>query len=339
MTWIYDLSHDELIRTLEDSGIKKFVSDQIFQWMYQKNTLAVEKWTNISRQNRIHLKKSFNTGLNRIIKTVEDSDGTRKFLYKLSDGLKIESVLMVEKNHFTFCISTQVGCPLGCRFCATGKMGFRRNLTSGEILSQILAMKSQMEPPEKKINLVFMGMGEPFLNYPNVKKALKIIVSPKGMKISPRRVTVSTAGILEGIREFEKDFPNAKLSFSLNAADVSTRESLMPVSKKEPLEDILKYFRKTKRKHRITFEYVLLDRINDFPGDAKKLTSLIHGISSKINIIPFNPSEEGSLMRPPEKRIQAFWDILYKKGHTVTIRWSKGPGIKSSCGQLATDND
>jgi 23S rRNA (adenine2503-C2)-methyltransferase len=337
MKWIYDLAYGQLKEEILAIGLKKFAVDQLFQWLYEKNARDINTWTNISKTNRERLAKKYDTSLNRTIDIKEDQEGTKKFLFELADKHRIESVLIKEKDHYTFCISTQVGCPLNCQFCATGKMGFKRNLDPGEILSQVLSLKNQLHPYKGKLNLVFMGMGEPLLNYENLKQALEIITSEQGIGISPRNITVSTAGILKQIRQFETDFPGVKISFSLNAPNASLRETLMPISKKEKLAEILDYFRTAARdrKHRITFEYVLLKGVNDSLEGAREMVNLLRGIPCKINLIPYNPIEGIDFETPAPDRVEAFSDHLHSAGYTVVVRWSKGRDIKSACGQLA----
>ena len=343
MKWIYDLSYDQLKEELTAANFKKFAADQVFQWIYAKNLQDTAKWSNISKAHREILSGLYDTGLNKILDIKKDPQGTKKFLVELADKHRIEAVLIPEKNHYTFCISTQVGCPLKCKFCATGTMGFKRNLRSGEILSQVLLLKKSVDDDEGnytgKINIVFMGMGEPLLNYENLKKALEIMTNENWMALSTRHITLSTAGILEQIRRFEKDFPKIKISFSLNAPDSSLREQLMPISKKEKTDKILEYFRSTqgKRKRRITFEYVLLKGVNDSLADARKVAKLLRGIPCKINVIPYNENKNTHFKTPSEENVTAFSDCLYSLGYTAIVRWSKGKEIKSACGQLAVE--
>lgn len=344
MKRIYDLGYEQLQEEFLNLGMKKFTAQQVFQWLYGKNQQDIHEWTNISKTNREILLKNFDTSLDPVEQVTEDSEGTGKYLFKLHDGQYIESVLMKEKGHYTFCISSQVGCALGCRFCATATMGFRRNLSPGEILSQILSLKKPLPPDEEsgnaykgKLNLVFMGMGEPLLNYDNLKHALTVICEENGLAISPRNITVSTAGILQPLRQLETDFSKLKISFSLNAPGQELRQELMPISRKEKLEDILSYFRETstRRKHRITFEYVLIKGINDSLEDAQKIAGLLRGISCKINLIPYNQNEHVDYQSPEPGAVEAFGDFLHTKGYTVIVRWSRGQGIQSACGQLA----
>jgi 23S rRNA (adenine2503-C2)-methyltransferase len=339
MKWIYDLSVDRLKEELSAVNIKNFVAGQIFSWIYAKNIQDMTQWTNISKANRQILANLYDTTLNTVLKITGDQKGTKKILVELRDKHKIETVLIKEQPHYTFCISTQVGCPLRCKFCATGRMGFKRNLSPGEIVSQVLLLKKQLQDYKGKINIVSMGMGEPLLNYDNLKTALGIITSDKGIAIAPRHICLSTAGILGEIVRLETDFPKIKLSFSLNAPDSALREQLMPISQKEPLDKILGYFRTTKekRKFRLTFEYVLFKGVNDSLADAKKVAALVRGIPCKINLIPYNECEPFRFKTPDKHAVDAFSDYLYSKGYTVIVRWSKGKEIKSACGQLAVN--
>ena len=337
--WIYDLSMEALRSELERMGLPPYSHSQIMKWLYGKNKPSISGWSNISKHNRMLLSEQYNTAHLEVRRIQPDATGTKKFLIGLADDLAIESVLIPEKHHYTFCISTQVGCPLNCSFCATGAMGFRRNLSVGEILNQILIMSNSLKNYHGKLNLVFMGMGEPLLNYKALKQALQIITAEDGLSISPRNITVSTAGILAGLKAIEHDFPNLKISFSLNASGGPQRLSLMPVEKREKLADILDHFRCGKRKHRITFEYVLIKGINDRPSDAKQVVRLLHGIPAKINLIPLNPVDNHPFSRPDSREISEFQELLADRGMTVVVRWSKGGDIRSACGQLAPQFD
>jgi 23S rRNA (adenine2503-C2)-methyltransferase len=338
MKSIYNLSIEELTTILKEERIKPFVAKQIFSWIYNKTNPDIETWSNISKINKEKIKALLNTRSDTVEKIERDSSGTKKYLIRLNDNLLIESVLIKEKDHYTFCISSQVGCALKCSFCATGKMGFFRNLTSGEILNQIVILKNELGDYRKKINLVFMGMGEPLLNYENLIKALKIITDENALNIAQRNITVSTSGFLERIKQLENEFSKIKISFSLNGSSQKKRELLMPVSKKEPIAPILNYFKTKKRQFRVTFEFVLIRDINDNIEDAKELTKLLSGIPCKINLIPYNENKSIEFKTPSKRKVENFSDILFKKGYTVTVRWSKGKEIKSACGQLSADN-
>ena len=338
MKSIYNYNLEELTTILTEKGIKPFVASQIFGWLYNKTEPDINNWSNISNTNKDKIDSLFDLNLDSIEKVEKDSSGTKKFLICLQDDLLIESVLIKESDHYTFCISSQVGCALQCAFCATGKMGFFRDLTSGEILSQIILLKRELGDYKKKLNLVFMGMGEPLLNYDNLKKALSIIIADTGINIAQRNITISTSGFLGKIKQLEEDFPKIKISFSLNSSNQENREKLMPISKKEPIRPILNYFKTKKRQFRVTFEYVMIKGVNDSLEDALRLNKLLSGISCKINIIPYNENKSISFKSPEKKKVEKFSDNLFKKGYTVMVRWSKGKEINSACGQLSADN-
>lgn len=263
-------------------------------------------------------------------------DGTEKFLWKLSDGEKIESVLIPDEGRLTLCLSTQVGCPLDCRFCATGNVGFRRNLTSGEIVSQLLEVQDR-----PLTNLVFMGMGEPLLNYDHLMKSIKIMTSELGPNFSAKKITVSTVGIVPGIYRLAEESSKLRLAISLNAPDDQLRSEIMPVNQKYPLGELLTAakFYADRSGHRVTFEYVLIGGINDSLECAKKLSKIIPGIPCKINLIRFNPGATRAYRAPEEARVTAFRDYLYPRAPAVTLRESKGRDILAACGQLRAAED
>jgi 23S rRNA (adenine2503-C2)-methyltransferase len=333
--WILDRQLSELNAELVAEGFRDYAARQVFQWVYFKNSQDVNSWSNIAKANRQKLAGLYDWELRPVLDRQDDGHGTRKLLIGLADGQKIETVLIPEKDHYTFCLSSQAGCPLACAFCATGAMGFRRNLTCGEIVTQVLSLRKELGAYAGKLNLVFMGMGEPLLNYANLARALRLICAADGLNISPRHVTVSTAGILENLKNLEADFPQVKIAFSLNASDPQLRAELMPIARKERLEDLLAHLRGHKRRQRITFEYVLLAGINDSPAQARQLAKLIQGIPSKVNLIPYNATPRLPFRRPTEVAVESFRAILLEKGLTVVTRWSKGEGIRSACGQLA----
>ena len=325
----------ELQEELRAVGFRDYTARQIFQWLYQKNNQDPAAWSNIGKADREKLADLYEWECRPVLSVQSDEQGTHKFVIGLDDGLKIEAVLIHERDHVTFCLSTQVGCALGCRFCATGTMGLRRNLSAGEIVSQVLTLKRKLADDPGKMNLVFMGMGEPLLNYDNLKTALQRITAVEGLNISPRHVTVSTVGILENLKKLEADFPAVKVAFSLNAPDSELRSRLMPVSRREGLDSLLAYFKAKKRRQRITFEYVLLHGVNDSPAQARELVRLLHGIQAKVNLIPYNENPSLPFQRPSEEAVEIFRSELVKRGLTVITRWSKGRNIASACGQLA----
>ena len=333
--WMLERQLAELREELRAASFRDYVARQVFQWVYQKNNQDPSSWSNIAKANREKLDGLYDCRPRPVLERSGDEQGTRKFLIGLADGLKIETVLIPERDHFTFCLSTQVGCPLACCFCATGTMGFRRDLTAGEMVSQVLTMKNELGDYAGKLNLVFMGMGEPLLNYDNLSLALRLIMEPDGLNVSPRHITVSTAGILENLKRLERDYPRIKIAFSLNAAEVNLRARIMPISRREGLGDLLAYFREHRRRQRITFEYVLLGGVNDSTAQAGRLVGLLHGIPAKVNLIPYNENPGLAFRRPDEAAVERFRAVLLARGMTVVTRWSKGQEIRSACGQLA----
>ncbi|NJL59231.1 MAG: 23S rRNA (adenine(2503)-C(2))-methyltransferase RlmN, partial [Desulfobacteraceae bacterium] len=267
----------------------------------------------------------------------QSQDGSKKYLFRLSDGQHVESVLIPEKEHHTLCISTQVGCAQDCRFCMTGTGGFVRNLSSGEIIAQVRDIAYELGSEDMPLsNLVFMGMGEPLANYSNLISALEIINNGEyGLKFSGRRTTVSTAGLVPKIADLGRD-TEVNLAISLNAADNETRNRLMPINRTYPIETLLAACRQfpLRPRRRITFEYILMKGINDSQADAERLLKLLRGIRAKINLIPFNDYEGSEFKRSDETAIDRFQDILYRCGCTVMIRRSKGADISAACGQL-----
>lgn len=325
---------------LQKLGETKYRAKQIAKWVFQKGISDFDLMTNISKRVRELLKsKTYISKLKLIIKQKTKIDQTEKYLFELEDKERIETVLIKEKRRNTLCISTQVGCKLNCAFCATGKMGFKRNLTFGEIVDQIIQVKNLIPSREKIDNIVMMGMGEPLLNYENVIKATEIITSELGLSISAKKITLSTCGIIPQIKKLAKENLKVKLAISLNATTDQTRNKLMPINKKYPLSKLLStvksYAIDTKR--RITFEYILIGDVNDSDEDALRLAKLIRGIPCKINLIAYNPIVSIEFEKPSKERIEKFRDILYPRCPAVIIRKSKGEDIGAACGQLRGD--
>lgn len=327
--WIEDLE-----KLLGDLGEKKYKANQLALWIYDKRATDFNQMTDLSKTLREQLNSIAYIDSIKLLKTQTSSlDFSEKFLFKLIDGEKIETVLMWEKDRATICVSTQVGCPLGCTFCATGKMGFKRNLTTGEIVDQIMALKDR-----KITHVVLMGMGEPLLNYDNTIKALKIMNSELGLTLGATKITLSTAGIPDMIKKLAHQTLRIKLAISLNAPTDEKRNQLMPINKKHPLNALLeavKYYTE-KKKGRITFEYVLIKDFNDSNKDALELSKLVQGIRCKINLIPYNSVPDLPFEKPSEEKIIAFRDYLYPRCPAVTLRKSKGEDIQAACGQLCT---
>lgn len=337
-TDIKELTHNRLSIWLEKQGVESYRAGQILKWVYVHQVSDFDEMTNLSKRTKDLLSSHF--CINRLEKKqVETSrDGSKKFLFVLDDGKLIEAVLIPEKDHYTVCISTQAGCALGCRFCMTSRRGLERNLTRGEIVSQVRDTLKDLEPDSsmRLSNIVFMGMGEPLANYANVVSAIKTITDPEfGLRFSSRKITVSTAGIIPKINRLGQD-TSVNLAISLNATDNETRSSLMPINKKYPVEMLLKACKayKLKPRQRITFEYILIKGINDSPEDARRLSRLLRPIRSKINLIPFNEHRASDFKRPEASTIEKFKGILTANNYTAVVRESKGSDISAACGQL-----
>lgn len=336
------LSKDAMREFVKAQGLPAYRAKQMLHWIYEKKAESIAQITELSKETREKLSDSAYISNLKLLNRQSSKDGTEKFLFGLEDGELIESVLIPDKDRLTLCISSQVGCSMGCGFCLTGKIGFKRNLKAHEIVDQIIAvmrvksgkLEVRSEKQKNITNIVFMGMGEPLLNLDEVIEALKRITGLMG--ISKRRITLSTSGIAPKITELYKKAPHVNLAISLNAADNRTRDMLMPVNKKYPIEHLLSACRKIPLPPRssITFEYVMLDGVNDRPSDARKLASLLKGIPSKVNLIPFNPYEGSKLKRPSDDKILAFQKILIDGNITSFIRKSKGQDILAACGQL-----
>ncbi len=336
------LSFDDVKKELAPYTEKIFQIKQVYHWMYKKFVFSFKEMSNIPLSFRKTLEENFSLSLFKIIEEKKSHDGSIKYLYELDDSSKIETVFIPQANRDTICISSQVGCKFGCKFCLTGKMGFIRNLKAEEIVLQVLeTLYLNKKTPDKRTNLVFMGMGEPLDNLEELKKALKIIISDDALSISPKRITVSTIGVLPALGELIDEFPKIKIAISLNSPYKKKREFIMPSEKKYPLKETLRFLRKIsgRLKNRITFEYVLLKGINDSIGDAKKLIEITKGIPKKFNLIPFN-SYEGSEFEPPAyNKIEGFMKFLKNHNFVVTIRDSRGKDIRAACGNLFSKNE
>jgi 23S rRNA (adenine2503-C2)-methyltransferase len=335
-TDIKELSKDELIVWLKSKEIKPYRSGQILKWIYLRQADTFDVMTDIKKEIRNQLSQHF--FIHRLEKArIETSrDGSKKFLFKLHDGKYIESVLIPEKDHYTLCISSQVGCAQGCRFCLTARGGFSRNLTKGEIIAQVRDVALDIGGQKRLSNIVMMGMGEPLANYANVVGGIHVITDMEtGLGFSSRKVTVSTSGLVPRLSDLGRE-TTVNLAVSLNATENKTRDMLMPINRKYPIEQLLKacanYPLMPRRK--ITFEYILIKGINDSQEDAQRLTKLLRPIRAKINLIPFNSYEKSEFQRPEESVILKFKDILSKTNYTALVRYSKGQDISAACGQL-----
>jgi 23S rRNA (adenine2503-C2)-methyltransferase len=325
---------DELEQIAKAYAQKKFLARNIFSFIHQHNISDIDQLTTLSKQFRAQLKQDgFYISELKTVEVFADPDGTKKYLFELSDGTRIETVELIDDDRRTLCISTQVGCRMSCQFCATARLRFTRNLTAGEIADQVI----QAEKASGKIsNVVYMGMGEPFDNYAETIKSVRILNSPAGKNIGIRRITISTAGIIPGIERLAQEDMQVRLAVSLHAVRDHVREKIMRVGKKYPLAPLLEavrdYQRKTKR--RVTFEYVMINGINDTSADARALSKLIGGIRANINLIEYNPHDGCGFAPSDRKSIKAFQQILTDAGWEVAIRFKRGQHIKAACGQL-----
>jgi 23S rRNA (adenine2503-C2)-methyltransferase len=333
---IKDLSCKELTTFLTERKQPAYRAKQIRQWLFQKRVTSFADMTNLSRELRDQLDEHFSIGRLRIVRQAESGDSTVKFLLGLVDGSSIESVLIPEAHRLTLCISTQVGCGFGCAFCATALLGLKRNLTASEIVDQILEASRTLREDQRITHVVLMGMGEPLANYAQTSKALEIITDGEwGVGISPRRVTLSTVGLVPQIEKLMAE-TRVNLAISLHATNDRLRGELMPVNRKYALKQLLDCCRSLPmpRRKRITFEYVLLGGVNDSDQDACELVKILKGIRGKVNVIPFNPHPGSSYVRPTDERIARFQGVLHDAGVQVNVRRPRGDDIQAACGQL-----
>lgn len=334
----------------ESLGEKSFRADQVFKWMYQEFVTDFSEMTNLSKALRTRLAEETGFTLPRIEQTQLASDGTRKWLMRLHDGNGVEVVLIPEEDRATLCISSQVGCSLNCTFCATARQGFNRNLSAGEIVGQVWQAWHQLElekqgvqtytqegkDPRPITNIVLMGMGEPLLNYQQVTRAIRIMLDDFGFGLSRRRVTLSTAGVVPAMQRLAKELP-VSLAVSLHATTDSLRDELVPLNKKYPIEVLLeacKDYVAGKNRERVTFEYLMLDGVNDSDAQAHALAGLLKNVPSKVNLIPFNPVENVPYKRSSMRRVNAFREILMQNGIITVTRKTRGDDIDAACGQL-----
>lgn len=335
---ILEFNLNELKQHFIKRGVKPFRAEQIFDWIFKKHVFDFSKMLNLPKDFRDVLKMEYVIGFPELSnKQISSVDGTHKYLWNLDDGEKIESVLLIHKDRNTACISTQVGCSLKCSFCATGKSGFSRNLKVSEIVGQVLAMT--VEYGERIGNIVYMGMGEPFLNYDNLKKSIQILHSKEAFDISKRRISVSTAGIIPGILKMAEDFPEVVLSISLHAPNNRIRERLMPISQTYPFQQLIHTVRQYNEitGKRVTIEYLLIKEVNDSLEQAVLLAKTLKELKVNLNLIPVNPVNP-DFERPIFKQISAFKQIMEKSGIDTVIRQEKGTDIAGACGQLKTQS-
>ena len=331
------LSVAELEEYVKSIGEPRYRARQIFTWMYGRNVDTFEAMTNLSKDLRLRLTEGVSLSALELLTSQKSvKDQSEKFVFKLQDGLAIESVLMFEDNRATICVSTQVGCAIDCKFCATGMMGLKRNLSDGEIIDQFLTV--QRLKGRKITNVVMMGMGEPFHNYDNLMKACALLTDGDGPNLANKHIVVSTSGLIPRIYQFADEKRKYRLAISLNATTDEVRTRLMPLNKRWPIRELLKAAKYYTEKlgEPVTFEYVLLQGINDTLADADRMKKMLDRILCKVNLIPYNPTV-AAYQRTSEKRVLAFYERLSDMRAPVMIRWSKGDDIDAGCGQLATN--
>lgn len=330
----------ELETALAQLGHPRFHARQIFQWIYKRGITDFAQMSDLPRELRAHLSSAFVATTPAVERVERSSDGTTKFLLRLADGQHIESVYIPYTPAQTFCISTQVGCAMRCAFCLTGKMGIDRNLTAGEIAGQVRVLASELGMLDRRFNIVLMGMGEPLHNYDSTMKALRMLADEHGFAMSPRRMTLSTVGVLPALERLATEPLMPNLAISLHATTEEQRDLLVPINRKYGLKELLDACRQfpLKRRERITFEYVMLQDMNDSPEDARRLVRLLHGIRGKVNLLPLNEAPGIPFSRPSDERVDRFARILSEHGITVSVRKSRGRDIRAACGQLITDS-
>ena len=337
---IKDYNLDELKELIVELGEKPYRAEQIFKWLYQDKVTSFDEMTNLSLDLRKKLDENYSMGLFKIVKKLESVDGTKKYLFDVQDdaGNLIESVLMQYHHGYTICVSSQIGCKMGCKFCASTGIPFSRNLEAGEIVEQLLAI--ERDAGVRISNIVFMGIGEPLDNYDNVMDSIKVLNHPKGLAIGARHISISTSGIVPKIYELADKQMQCTLSISLHSSNNKTRSEMMPINNAYPIEELIKackyYIAKTNK--RISFEYALAKDNNDNLDDADKLVKLLRGMIAHVNLIPINKIEDGKYTKSSNENIIRFRDYLNDHGIVATIRRELGSDISAACGQLRKQN-
>ena len=331
---------DELEQTLEDLGRPRFHARQIFQWIHKRGIADFAQMSDLGRDLRAQLAETCAIETPQVVRKEVSEDGTTKFLLRLSDGKQIESVFIPDTPSMTFCLSTQVGCAMKCAFCLTGKMGIDRSLTAGEIVGQVRVLARELGMLESRFNIVLMGMGEPLHNYDATMKALRMLADDHGFALPGRRMTLSTVGVLPALERLATEPLMPNLAISLHSTTEDQRDLLVPINRKYGLKELLDACRRfpLKRRERITFEYVLLQGVNDTPEDARRLVRLLNGIKGKVNLLPLNEAAGIPFQRPGDDRVNRFARILAEHGVTVSVRKSRGRDIRAACGQLITES-
>lgn len=333
MTSFFDLTLKDLEARVEPLGLKRYRARQIYKWVYQQDTLDFDGMTNLPKDLRFSLKGLFSLALPEVTEVRPSTDGSTKFGLRAADGRLVESVLIPEKERNTLCISTQIGCKMSCRFCVTGKIGFIRDLTAGEIVGQVMAVRGRLNDA-RITNIVFMGMGEPLDNLEHVLKSLEILEESMGLNFSYRRVTLSSVGLLDALRQI--DPRRALIAISLNATTDEQRSYLMPINRIYPLRALINYAKSFGEvpRLRVTFEYVMLKGFNDSLDDAKRLADLLRGVRCKINLIPYNESPYTEFQTSDPEAVLRFQEYLVSRHYTAIVRDSRGRDVGGGCGQL-----
>jgi len=329
----------ELEDFVQSLGHKKFHARQIYQWIWKRGVVDFDEMTNLSRELRSALAERATVSFPEVVRHDVSEDGTQKFVLRLADGRQIESVFIPDTPKQTFCVSTQVGCAMGCAFCLTGKMGLIRHLSAAEIAGQVRLLARATKLLDKSFNIVLMGMGEPLQNYDSTMKALRMLNEKEGFDMHPKRVTLSTVGLVPMMDKLAQEELMPNLAVSLHAATEETRRAIVPPTKKYSLQDIIdacKRFPLSKRR-RIMFEYVMLKDVNDSDEDARKLVKVLSGVKAKVNLLPLNAAPGIPFERPSDERVNAFAKILADRGLMVSVRKSRGRDIRAACGQLIVE--
>jgi 23S rRNA (adenine2503-C2)-methyltransferase len=336
------LGLDGLRGLVRDRGLPEYRFRQIARWLYDKGAETFEEMTDLSLELRRDLARDFELGTLEVVSRQDSRvDGSSKYLFRLRDGGAVEAVFMPTEKRVTLCISSQMGCTLDCIFCQTGRMGFHRNLEAHEIVEQLVPLWRRVRGTRTRTNIVFMGMGEPLHNVPEVVAACRLVSDPLGLNLGPKRITVSTAGVVPGIRRLAESGLGVRLAVSLNASSQAARERLMPRAAKTDLAELVRAARDyaERFRERVTIEYVLMHGVNDAPEDADRLAALLGGGPFKINLIPYNPGASEDLVRPSREQVDRFAQRLFPRSPAVTVRWSLGPDIAAACGQLRVETE
>jgi 23S rRNA (adenine2503-C2)-methyltransferase len=333
------LDRADLEQAFAERGWERFRARQVFGWIYKKGVTDIEAMTNLPRDLRIALAEHFRISTPTLASRERSTDGTEKFLLTLEDGRHIESVFIPDTPAMTFCISTQVGCAMACAFCLTGKMGLVRNLTAAEIAGQVRVLAGALGLRDKPFNIVLMGMGEPLHNYDAVMKAMSILCDEQGFHLPPRRVTLSTVGLLPALERLGRETLMPNLAISLHAPTDEQRGALVPINRKYGVAEIIEACKRfpVRKRDRITFEYVMLAGVNDSPDDARRLARLLSGVKGKVNLIPLNAAAGIPFERPSDAAVDRFARTLSERDVSVSVRKSRGRDIRAACGQLIVE--